>query len=271
MRADDRRLAALSGKTVVVTGASSGIGAATAQLLATYGANLVLAARSEQPLQTLAAALPGAPLVMPVDLSDDRQARHLIERALALRGHIDILINNAGIGITGSVTNLPPDDLWQVLAVNLAGPLATIQAVVPHMRERGQGHVINVSSILALWSLPQLGGYCASKAALERLTDALRVELIGSGIAVTSVRPGRTRTAFAERRLGNLRERWRPAGVPPERVAATIAAAIQYRPRVAYVTLSDRLLLLLATLLPGAVDQILARLALWEDRSTRTT
>jgi short-subunit dehydrogenase len=152
-----------------------------------------------------------------------------------------------------------------VLAVDVFGPLYLIQAVVPQMRARRSGQIINVSSLLALRSLPRVGGYAAAKAAIERLTEALRMEVLDSGIAVTSVRPGTTRTSFFQQRLGRGRERWKPRGVAPETVARTIVRAAQHEPRVAYVTLQDRLQVLGAALVPGLTDRVLARLMLWRD------
>jgi short-subunit dehydrogenase len=149
--------------------------------------------------------------------------------------------------------------------VDVLGPLYAIQAAVPHMRGRGSGQIINVSSVLGLLTLPGVGGYCACKAAMESLNQALRIELLGSGIAVTIVRPGRTQTPFASRRLGSGRERWRPRGVPPEAVARVLLRAAHREPRVAYVTLSDRVLISVARLAPALIEPILAKTATWED------
>ncbi|NJO83170.1 MAG: SDR family NAD(P)-dependent oxidoreductase, partial [Blastochloris sp.] len=203
-----------AGKIVLITGASSGIGAAAAHTFASAGARLVLAARSADALHTLAAQLPGQPLVVPTDMASARQVQAMIRCVIAERGQLDILINNAGIGLTGMIAAMHPDDWQRVLAVDLFGPLYAIQAAVPYMRQRQRGQIINVSSVLAVQPLPGVGGYAAAKAALESMSAALRMELLPSGIAVTIVRPGRTRTAFAARRLGRGRERWRPRGVP---------------------------------------------------------
>jgi short-subunit dehydrogenase len=252
------------GATVIITGASSGIGAAAARVFAAAGATVILAARSASTLEELAATLPGQPLVVPTDMGDADQVRSLVERTIAARGQIDILINNAGIGLTGAVEAFAPADLEQVLQVDLFGPLYAIQAVVPHMRRQQRGQIINVSSVLGVRALPRVGGYAAAKGALERLSESLRTEVRGSGIVVTTVRPGRTQTPFAERRLGHEREQWRPRGVAPEVVAHTLLRAARKEPRVAYVRPTDRLLLLLAMSVPGVVDWLLARLARWE-------
>jgi short-subunit dehydrogenase len=252
-------------KTVIITGASSGIGAAAARTFAAAGARVVLAARSVEALEQLAADLPGEPLVVPTDISVEAEAHALIERAIAACGQVDILINNAGIGLTGAVASLAPANLERVFTVDVLGPLYAIQAAVPTMRERGSGQIINVSSVLGVYTLPGVGGYAACKAALESLNQALRIELLGSGIAVTIVRPGRTQTPFASKRLGSGRERWKPRGVSPEAVARALLRAAHREPRVAYVTLGDRLLPFIARLAPALAEPLLAKFATWED------
>ncbi|WP_287157438.1 SDR family NAD(P)-dependent oxidoreductase [Chloroflexus sp.] len=255
-------------RVVIITGASSGIGAATARCFAAAGARLVLAARSQEALTQVAADLPQA-LAVPTDVSDPEACMRLVERAVATYGQVDILSNTAGIGLTGPVTRLARADLERVLAVDLLGPIWLTQAVVPIMRAGGRGQIINVSSVLAVQPLPFLGGYAAAKAALEQISNALRIELHGSGIAVTVVRPGTTRTDFNQRRLGRGRERRRiaPPGVPPEVVARTILRAARTEPRLAYVSWSDRLALWIGRLFPGLIDAILARAFVWEEQA----
>lgn len=255
-------------RVVIITGASSGIGAATARCFAAAGARLVLAARSQEALTQVAADLPQA-LAVPTDVSNPEACMRLVERAVATYGQVDILINNAGIGLTGPVTRLARADLERVLAVDLLGPIWLTQAVVPIMRAGGRGQIINVSSVLAVQPLPFLGGYAAAKAALEQISNALRIELHGSGISVTVVRPGTTRTDFNQRRLGRGRERRRvaPPGVPPEVVARTILRAAHTEPRLVYVSWSDRLALWIGRLFPGLIDAILARTFVWEEQA----
>jgi short-subunit dehydrogenase len=254
-------------KVVIITGASSGIGAAAARAFAAAGAQVALAARAADALEQLAAGLPGRPLVIPTDVSDASQSRRLVEHTVAERGRIDILINNAGVGLSSPVEKLNPADLEQALAVGLFGPLYTIQAAVPLMRTQRSGQIINVSSVIGVQALPYLGGYAATKAALDRLTDALRIELLGSGIVVTLVRPGTTRTDFRARRLGQGREQRRmaPAGVTPDVVAQTLLRAARREPRVAYVTLDDRLRLVFAAVAPALTERALAWSFSWSD------
>jgi short-subunit dehydrogenase len=255
----------IADKTILITGASSGIGAATARALAQAGAQTVLTARDAARLEALAAELPGRPLVLPADLADPQTPARLVEQTLAARGSLDVVILNAGVGLAAPVAELRPEDLEAALAVNLFSPLRLTQAALPALR-RARGQVVFVSSVVGLRALPYLSGYAASKAALDRLSEGLRVELRASGVAVTLVRPGTTRTGFSQRRLGQGRERRRfsPRGVPPERVAATILRAVQRRPRVAYVTLADRLQILFSLCLPGLADRLLGSAFTWE-------
>lgn len=255
-----------SGRVVLITGASSGIGLASARAFAAAGAQVVMAARNPGRLAAAAHGIPGA-LAVPADVSDPAQVASLVARAEAERGAVDILVSNAGVGLAAPVERLRAEDLRAALAVNLEGPLLLTQAVLPGMRRCGAGQLIFVSSVVGLRALPYLGGYAAAKAALDRLTESLRVELRGTGVAVTLVRPGTTDTGFSGRRLGSGRERRRAGahGVPPERVAETILRAARRQPRVAYVAWRDRLTLLLAALAPGIADWALARSFSWEE------
>jgi len=255
-----------AGKTIIITGASSGIGAATARALADAGANIVLAARDAPRLAELADRLRGRARAIPVNVADPTDVQRLVEQTLAAYNRIDVVINNAGVGLASPVAYLQPADLRAALDVNLFGSLFLTQAVLPHMQHARRGQIIFVSSVVGLRALPYAGGYAATKAALDRLTEALRVELRGSGISVTLVRPGTTRTAFNDRRLGSHRDRRRfnPPGVAPERVAEAIVRAIRRESRVVYVSWSDRLTVWMALLIPGLADRLLARLFIWE-------
>jgi serine 3-dehydrogenase (NADP+) len=255
----------IANRIVIITGASAGIGAATARAFAAAGARVALAARSAAPLEHLAADLPGRPIVVPTDVRDADACRALVAQVAAEAGRVDILVNNAGVGLAGPVAELQPDDLRAALEVDLLGPLHLIQAVVPLMRRQGRGLIINVSSVLAVQPLPYLGGYAGAKAALERMSEALRMELQGSGVGVSVVRPGTTQTAFNERRLGRGSEQRRlaPRGVSPEAVAHCIVRTARREPRLAYVRLTDRLALIAAALLPAVVERALGRAIGW--------
>ena len=244
----------------VVTGASSGIGEATALALAGRGAAVMLAARAEEKLRFLEreiSAAGGRALAMRTDVTDRDSVEAMVERTIEEFGSLDVLVNNAGLGLSGRVAELRAEDLRQVLEVNLIGPLVCIQAALPHMRQ--EGRIINVSSVVGKRAIPKVGGYCATKSALNALSDALRVEVAGRGITVTSVYPGTTQTAFREnsRRTKDEKRGWRPRGVVPEEVAAKIAAAAESGGRDVYVTLPDRLFVAGTTLAPGLFDRLL--------------
>jgi short-subunit dehydrogenase len=253
-------------KTVIITGASSGIGAATAQAFAAAGANVVLAARDQARLAQVAGTMKGRSLIVPTDVGDRQAIERLVAETVATFGGVDIVVNNAGVGLAAPVVDLQVGDFEQALAVDLFGPLLLTQAALPHMRRDG-GQLIFVSSVVGLRALPYLGGYAAAKAALDRLTEALRVELRDSGIAVTLVRPGSTRTSFAQNRLGSGRERRRVSAraATPEQVARTILKAAVHEPRVAYVSLADRLTLAFSLIAPKLADWMLARTFEWRD------
>jgi len=247
-----------------VTGASSGIGEATARELASRGASVVVAARDAEKLGTLIrgiSASGGRAIAARTDVTDRGSVEAMVGRTVEEFGSLDLLVNNAGLGLSGRVAELRADDLRYVFEVNTIGPLNSIQAALPRMG-RG-GRIINVSSVVGRRAIPKVGGYCASKFALNALSDALRVELADRGISVTSVYPGTTRTSFRDnsKRTRDERRGWRPKGVTPERVAASIADAAENGPRDVYVTLTDRLFVAGVTHFPGLTDRALRRWA----------
>lgn len=250
----------LKGKVAIVTGASSGIGEATARVLVGRGAAVVLAARNEEKIGFLAreiSAAGGRAMAARTDVADESSVGTMVERAVGEFGSLDILVNNAGLGLSGRVEDLRAEDLRYLFEVNVVGPLLCIQAALPHMG-RG-GRIINVSSVVGKRAIPKVGGYCSTKFALNALSDALRVEIAGRGISVTSVYPGTTRTAFREnsRRTKDEERGWRPRGVTSERVADKIALAAEKGGRDVYVTVPDRVFVAAATLAPGLFDRVL--------------
>jgi short-subunit dehydrogenase len=250
----------LKGKVAVVTGASSGIGEATARELALRGASVVLASRAVDRLEALRrkiSASGGVALAVETDVSDRGSVEAMVGRTVGELGSLDVLVNNAGLGLSGKIAEVRTEDVRHVFEVNTIGPLNCIQSALVHM-ERG-GRIINISSVVGRRSIPKVGAYCASKAALGALSDALRVEVADMGISVTSVYPGTTRTSFREnsRRTRDEKRGWRPKGVTPERVAQRIADAAEKGPRDVYVTIPDRLFVAGVTLLPGLADRVL--------------
>ena len=251
----------MKGRVAVVTGASSGIGEATARELASRGASVVLASRAVATLQALQREISssgGVALAVETDVSDRGSVEAMVGRAVAELGPLDVLVNNAGLGLSGRIAEVRTEDLRHVFEVNAIGPLNCIQSALPHLGEGGR--IINVSSVVGRRAIPKVGGYCASKFALNALSDALRVEIADRGVTVTSVYPGTTRTSFREnsRRTRDERRGWRPKGVTPERVAQRIADAAEKGPRDVYVTLPDRLFVAGVTLFPGLADRALS-------------
>ncbi|MFG6475882.1 SDR family NAD(P)-dependent oxidoreductase [Microbacterium sp. P06] len=214
----------------VVTGASSGIGAATARAAAAAGARVVLAARREDRLRELAAELEGA-IAVRCDVTDQAQVAALVQATLDAFGRIDVLVNNAGQGLQAEIERLSLDDFRGVLELNLVAPLAVMQAVLPTMRRQGAGSIVNVSSGTTFADVPGTGGYVASKIALERLSAIARNELEGTGITVSTVIPFATSTEFMSSiRAGRAEAEAMTAGATfdaPEQVADAILELVE--------------------------------------------
>ncbi|HLO87439.1 MAG TPA: SDR family oxidoreductase [Nostocaceae cyanobacterium] len=185
-------------RTALITGASSGIGKATALAFAQAGVNLALVSRSQDKLEAVAATVVqdtvATAKVFPVDLGEVSQVKAKIEAIAQEMGHIDILVNNAGMAYTGNLGETPLADWQRVIDLNLTSVFQCILGVLPGMRQRGQGTIINVASIAAKQAFPGWGAYSASKAALLSLSQALAQEESANGIRVTSICPGAVNT-----------------------------------------------------------------------------
>lgn len=190
----------LNGKVVLITGASSGFGEDAARLFAKEGCKLVLAARRMDRLQVLAASIQdagGYAMAIPVDVTDRADIENMVQSALDLYGQIDILFNNAGFGRLDWLENLDPErDIETQVQVNLTGLILTTRAVLPHMLKRGEGHIINMSSVAGLIAAPLYSVYSATKYGVRAFTDALRREVAPLGIRVTGIYPGPAETEF---------------------------------------------------------------------------
>jgi NADP-dependent 3-hydroxy acid dehydrogenase YdfG len=190
----------LTGKTVIVTGASSGIGASTARLLHAAGAYPVLAARRADRLTALSKELDGA-LAVPTDVTDLAQVRDLVAATLDRHQRIDGLVNNAGSSLHGPLDQIDLAEFEQVLRLNVAGLLAVTQAVLPAMRKQGFGRIVNVSSGTTRGAGTNVGAYAATKSAVNMLSGVMRRELADDGIAVSLLLPSVTATEFANSRF----------------------------------------------------------------------
>jgi len=205
----------LTGAVCLVTGASSGIGSATAAALRVAGAEVVALGRDE-------AALAEAGRPLPCDLAEPEQ----VVRAAAEAGPVDVLVANAGIGWAGSFAELEPAEAERLVRVNLLAPLLLTRALLPGMLERGRGHVVLVGSIVGHVGARDEAAYAATKGGLLALAESLRQELAATPVGVSHVSPGVVATAFFDRR-GRPYDRSFPRPVPPERVAAAIVRAIE--------------------------------------------
>ena len=240
----------IRGAVALITGASSGIGAATARELAGRGATVVLAARRAAELETLAAEIAqrgGKALAVQADVARREDIDRLVRTAIDSYGRVDVLINNAGIGAGSSVSDSDDAAMQRIVNVNLLAPARCIQAVLPHIRNQAGGVVVNIGSVAG--EIATSGLYAATKFGVRGLSDALRLELRGDNIAVVLVEPGFIRTEMT----ADLR-----FPMPgPELVARVIAGAIERPRRKIVVPWWYRPLIYGATLLAWPLDWLL--------------
>lgn len=180
----------LRGKVIIITGASSGIGAATARALANLGCSLVLAARSAEKLDALATALGPTALSVPADVTNAADVSRMVSKALERFGHIDVLLANAGIYIPGKVAEGHPDDWARLIDVNINGVFRCVSAVLPHLIAQKSGDILVTSSISGFVDIVWEPVYSASKHAIQSFVHTLRRQMIPYGIRVGSIAPG---------------------------------------------------------------------------------
>ena len=223
----------MQNKVVVVTGASSGIGAVLAEQLGARGARVVLVARRERELREVAARIGERATVCVADVTERAAVDGVVKHTLSQLGQLDVWVNNAGRGISRLVSELNDADFDEMMLVNVKSALYGMQAVLPHFRARRSGQIINVSSMLGRVPMaPVRSAYSAAKHALNALTANLRMELSEfPEIHVTAVHPGVVATEFGLRALhGGFDSRTLPGAQTPEEVAAVIVETIE-RPR----------------------------------------
>ena len=254
-------------KVVLITGASSGFGKATAERLSSKGYTVY--GTSRKPVES---ATGGGIRFLVMDVRDRESVRMGVDRIVSEQGRLDVVVNNAGMGIGGSLEMATDEEIDLQMGTNFGGCVNVCQTVLPVMRKQGRGQVINLSSIGGVMGLPYQGFYSASKFAIEGFTEALAAEVKGFGIKVSMVEPGDFATNFTARRKNSeataksdaygasfarslsLIEKEENGGLRPEKLAKTIEKIIETkRPRLRYVVanLEQKLSVLLKRILPG--------------------
>ena len=246
----------LHGATVLLTGASGGIGRATARALDLRGARVLLSARREDVLEEIRAELGGRPIVLPVDLSDRAGAATLAERA----GDVDVLVANAALPASGRAERFSPEEIDAALDVNLRAPIQLTRALLPGMLERGRGHLLYVSSLSGKVASPRGALYSATKYGLRGYAAGLRQDVEPRGVGVTVVYPGFISEAGMFADSGAKLPPWVGTRTP-QQVAEAVASAIENgRAEVDVAPLSLRAGSLLASIAPVTLARIQRRL-----------
>ena len=257
-------MASMSGNVVVVTGASTGIGQATAEAFAREGATVVLAARSEGRLVRIAADIEqagGRAIPMAVDVTDRSAVFEKMKEVAESQGRIDVLVNNAGIGLLSPVENMDPEELKRVFEVNFFGLIWCTQAVLPCMIRQKGGRIVNVSSVAGKRALPHISAYCASKFAVQAFSDSLRMEAAEHGIAVSVVCPPRVDTTFHDTPLMRQKgQRMSAPSISAEFVASEIVRTTRRGSREVVVSFYGKFFVFFHWLSPRLLDWIMKRL-----------
>ena len=250
-----------AGTRALVTGASKGIGRALAEALAARGATVGLAARSEDELATVAASLVSRAVVLPCDVADAQSVSGAVERFAAGAGGLDLAIANAGIAHYGRFEDQDPELHERMTRVNWLGTVNTARVALPHLRAGGGGQLVIVSSGAGLRAFPEAAVYGATKAAQRAFAEALRHELAGSGVSVTTVFPGEIASSLHDHEKATMPAWYHgdARAAPAAELAAAVLAGIEAdRRRVAYPR--EVSLLALNAIAPGLVDRLLRRL-----------
>ena len=230
----------LSDQVVAVTGASSGIGEATALACARAGASVALAARRAERIEALAERIVkegGRALAVPTDVGEEDQARAFVQRARSELGRLDVLVNNAGVMLLGPIENAPTEEWRRMIHANVFGVLYCTHAALPLMHEQGSGHILNVSSVAGRIASAGSGVYNLTKWGVGAFSESLRQEAVGMGVRVTLVEPGAVATELPSHNRPEVLEQMakRFEGVTPlasEDIANAVLYAIGQPPNV---------------------------------------
>jgi short-subunit dehydrogenase len=251
---------------VLITGASRGIGRATAERFAARGCAVGLVARSKEELERLAAELgPQAAAVHPLsaDVTDADQIAGAVSSFIEQSGGLDVLVANAGIAYYGPFRDLPLEEAERMTHVNWLGTVWTVAAALPHMLDRAGGRIVIVSSAAGYRAFPWAAVYGATKFAQRGFLEALRHELSGTGVGVTGVYPGQVETHLHDddRTHNRMPDWYRPrVAIPPSRVAGEIVKAVERQKRAVFVPPITRVLGIVHGLSPALADRMLRRM-----------
>ncbi|PWT88207.1 MAG: oxidoreductase [Acidobacteria bacterium] len=253
----------LTGRVVLITGASSGIGYSAALAFAEKKCKVAVCARREDRLRELSTKIEtknGECLYRIVDVAEQAQVHEFTREVRRRWGRVDIVVANAGYGYLANVEEIEAQEMERIWKVNFMGTLYSIQAAIPYMKEQGAGHIVITSSVVGRYSLPMSSAYCATKFAQVALGQALRVELKQSHIGVTMVYPGYTSTEFGEAQL-NPKKRSRNQsrrGQHPDEVASAIVKAVLKNKKEIYPNLQGSVFAHAGLYTPWLLDEALA-------------
>lgn len=221
----------LRGKKIVITGATSGIGLLAAQMLAAEGAVPVITGRNAVKLAEALSSIQGERYGYVMDVTSGEQVAEVMECIVAEQGQVDVLINNAGFGRFERLVDAPVEHFEQMMDTNYMGIVRCTKALLPHMLQRGDGHIVNIASMAGKLGTAKSSGYSATKHAVLGLTNALRSELAGTGIAVSAVNPGPIDTPFFDVAdpQGTYVSNVKWLMMPPEKVVRALIKVIEKR------------------------------------------
>ncbi len=253
----------LQGKKILVTGASAGIGLVTAQRFVEEGSNVWALARNRERLEALSVELGGPPLLVPIaaDVSNGPEMETVTGRIVSELGIPDVIVANAGIGLDARFENTTDEDMEALFQVNVFGLVRSIRPFLPGIKERNSGRIILISSVIGKRGIPNYTAYCGSKFALHGMADALRTELLSTGIKVGLVCPSYTESEFSARlkRIGPPQGSKRLKKHSAASVADAIIKMARTGKREMVLSTEGKLMNWINRIAPGIMDRILAK------------